>query len=105
MNSKIDFVNGVEMNREHPETFHIPSVSEKTAAKPGQFVKVGVNFIPETKEDFHCERFWVIVSENLVDRQIIKGLINNDLLYTDRHGLACDQPIELPYDAILIIHG
>lgn len=105
MANRIDFVNGVQKNREHPATFEIPSVSEKTAVKPGQFVKVGVNFVPETKDDFNCERFWVIVSENLSDRQVIKGLINNDLLYTDRHGLKCDGPIELPYDAILNIHG
>ena len=44
MNKNFTFVDGVEMNRNHPDTFHIPDADEKAAIKVGDFVKIG--FIP-----------------------------------------------------------
>ena len=65
MNKYFTFVDGVEMNRNHPDIFHIPDAGEKAAIKVGDFVKIG--FIPtsEAREmgiDM-TERMWVKVSE------------------------------------------
>ncbi len=65
MNKYFTFVDGVEMNRNHPDTFHIPDADEKAAIKVGDFVKIG--FIPTDdakKEGIDItERMWVKVSE------------------------------------------
>lgn len=106
MNSKINFVDGVASNREAPKTFHIPSDQEKAAVKPGQFIKLGVYFDKKPKDlAFDAERFWLVVSENSVERQVIKGAVNNDLVFTECHGLKCDDVIEVPYHAVLEIYG
>lgn len=48
--------NGVHMNREHPDTFEIPSIEEKKLIEPGDLVKLGF-----TTRTGWGERMWVRV--------------------------------------------
>lgn len=96
-NQNIKFTNGVEMNQQNPDTYHIPSELEKAAVKPGDNVKVGVAAIGRVSS----EKFWVLVTENDTVNQIITGTVNNDLVCTDSHGLVDGDAIEVPYYAIL----
>ena len=36
----LPFVNAVEMHKQHPDTFEVPSMKELMALKKGDFVKV-----------------------------------------------------------------
>lgn len=96
-NQNIKFTNGVEMNQQHPDTYHIPSEAEKVAVKPGDNVKVGVAVAGRV----NSEKFWVLVTENDTANQIITGTVNNDLVCTDSHGLVDGDSITVPYYAIL----
>ncbi|WP_435008061.1 hypothetical protein P12x_005330 [Tundrisphaera lichenicola] len=72
---KNQFVDAQEMNRKHPTTFEVPSDAELAAIKAGDSVKVCT-----------CdERFWVTVTE--VSEHRIAGTVDNDLIFTDEHGL------------------
>lgn len=102
-NKPLVMVNGVEMNHLHPVTFTIPTIAEKQAVKPEQFVKISVETgIPDEAE---CERFWVKVTRNDTVNQVISGTVCNDLMYTDGHGLMYRAPVKVPYNAILDIDG
>jgi molybdopterin converting factor small subunit len=69
-----EFVDAQEMNRQHPDTFDVPTAEELKALRPGMYVKVCA-----------CnERFWVLVTGR--DETGIVGIVNNDLVSTD-HGL------------------
>lgn len=68
-----ELVDGVEMNRAHPDTFEIPSDAEKQAAVslPGCYVKIGFIVEPRT------ERMWVCV-ERVNQDGTISGWLDND---------------------------
>ncbi|HSZ74676.1 MAG TPA: hypothetical protein VK779_07645 [Rhizomicrobium sp.] len=66
-------IDGVELNRQHPDTFLIPSVTERTSAKVGELVKVGVE---STERGF--ERFWVEIVNRIDDGRYV-GRVDNDL--------------------------
>lgn len=65
MNKHFTFMDAVKMNRDHPDTFHIPDADDKAAIKVGDFVKIG--FIPtDTARDMGIditERMWVKVTD------------------------------------------
>lgn len=70
------FVNGVIMHRDHPDTFEIPSDEEKAAIFPGDFVKVGFICGKDT------ERMWLEVTGTRADGWI-HGTLNNDPVITN----------------------
>lgn len=65
------FINGVEMNRLHPDTFEIPSPEEKSAIRPGDFIKVGF------KEGGETERMWLEVKA-ITPEGLFQGTLDND---------------------------
>ena len=77
----------VEINREHPTTFEIPSDEEKSKVKVGDFVKLNFLYnkqVPIPNQAGHtcsAERMWVQVT-GIEDGQY-KGEINNTPLNTD----------------------
>lgn len=80
-------INVEQMNFAHPVTFPVPMFEERAAVKPGDVVKVGVEFEPIEIEGSKVsgERFWVRVTvKNL--RGLV-GEVNNTLYMTDQHGL------------------
>ena len=82
-------LNGVEMNAFHPTTFEIPSVEEIKSLQPGDHVKVCAE----------NERFWVLLKSN--DGETLVGVIDNHLIYTDKHGLDFKMEIQFSYPSVL----
>lgn len=64
------------MKELHPDTFHAPSLEDLSKITVDSLVKIATLF--------GAERFWVKVTE--VDGDSITGTVENDLLFTDRHG-------------------
>ena len=89
-------MDGVLLNQQHPTTFGVPSEREKAGICIGAFVKIGVR-----GHDGSGERFWVQVTELTATHLV--GRIDNDLLYTDRHGLECDMLVKFEKRHILNI--
>jgi hypothetical protein len=71
---------GVDRNREHPNTFEIPSAEERENLKPGQLVKLMFRITHERKVD--VERMWVIVQEK--HSRYYVGKLDNDPYCTDQ---------------------
>jgi hypothetical protein len=87
-----EFMNGIALNKEYPDTFEIPTASEKAEIVPGDNIKVGTG----------GERFWVMVTE-IVNRHTIVGTVDNDLICTDVHGFKLGDKISVQYDHVLDI--
>jgi len=73
---KQGFVDAQRMAKKHPGTFEVPTDERLKALKPGDFVKVNAK---------PGERFWVKL--DTVKGATLTGVIDNDLVYTDKHGL------------------
>lgn len=70
------FTDAQHMAKLYPATFEAPTAAELASIQPGSLVKVCAG---------EAERFWVKVTTRTGDQ--LAGTVNNDLLYTDRHGL------------------
>jgi hypothetical protein len=68
------FINGVEMNKQYPDTFWIPSDEEKDEITAEASVKIGITF----EHDEGGERFWVLVKE--VTETGFKVTVDNHLV-------------------------
>ena len=79
---KIKFIDAQKMAKENPETFYAPSSTELDKIKKGNSVKIAIS----------KERFWVTVV--FVNNNKITGTIDNDLIFTDEHGLQFEDEIE-----------
>lgn len=66
-------VDAQKMNREHPDTFHIPTEEEINMLTVGSFVKLGFEV---NDDDATSERMWVEVTARENDDFI--GELNND---------------------------
>jgi hypothetical protein len=75
-----ELINGEEMHALHPATFEIPSWFDRYGASIGDMVKIGV------RADGSGERFWVAIIA-IADNKFI-GVIRNNLVNTDTHGLS-----------------
>ena len=75
---QIELMNGVEQNKKHPTSFHIPSDEKKSKIEVGDCVKV--------VDNQYGERFWVRVKEFISD-ELMVGEIDNKLV--------CKQPYSL----------
>lgn len=84
-NKQAQLMDGVEINRENPTTFQIPSAEEKAQLKVDQYIKVGAYTGAEDSMP-KAERFWCQVSQINDDGTII-GTINNDLVLSQFHNL------------------
>jgi hypothetical protein len=78
------FINAQEMHLRHPDTFDAPSYTELAAIRPGDSVKVCAGY----------ERFWVTVTE--ATESALTGTVDNDLIYTNDHGLSYGDTISFP---------
>src|SRR4051812_13850485 len=88
---KNQFVDAQEMHREHPTTFEVPPDTELAAIKAGDPVKVCTS----------DERFWVTVTE--VAEHRIAGTVDNDLVFTDVHGLGYGDAISFTRENVYSI--
>lgn len=73
-----------------PTTFEAPSLQDLEALKPDSLIKIHLEFLGRDQPPVQGERFWVKltdVGENLT------GLIDNELVFTDLHGLELSDQI------------
>jgi len=87
---------GVEVNRQHPDTFEIPSPEDKALVEPGDSVKA--IFEMEEPERWG-ERMWVDVVK--VKRRHIVGRLRNEPLGFPR--LACGDKVKVKFDQVIDI--
>ena len=66
-------IDGVVSNRDHPDTFHIPGLAERTSSQIGEYVKIGV----ESPLNGH-EKFWVQIVARMDNGNYV-GRVDNDL--------------------------
>jgi|LakMenEpi03Aug12_release.lakeMendotaPanAssembly.Ray.scaffolds.fasta_scaffold3486103_1 hypothetical protein len=92
-NKKIELMNAKYMNEQYPDTFYVPSDSELDNLKVGDIVKVCVN----------RERFWVEII--CFDDKKISTRIDNQLIFTDEHGLSLNDHLVINKENILDIYG
>lgn len=95
-----ELINVEQRNFANPENFKIRPFEERTSVRPGQKVKVGVEF-PQLPSGVHGERFWVHVSSK--DKQGYVGAVDNELVFTDQHGLKLHDVIRFRADNIMEI--
>lgn len=84
-------IDGAMRHAECP-TFSIPEPSVRNGCEPGAVVKIGVEFTnPKGRRRIYppCngERFWVRVTAINPMGKRYRGEVDNDLLFTDAHGL------------------
>ena len=72
----------------HPTTFEAPDRADLAAIKPGYYIKVCAG-----------ERFWVKVTEvdTTGDDLAFAGVVDNDLICTDSHGLSLGSVVRVSY--------
>ena len=83
-----EFTDASMMARKHPDTFERPGEDELEALHPGDFVKV-------------CtadERFWVKLTN--VAGENLEGVVDNDLICTDDHGLKLGDVVLIEVDHV-----
>ena len=119
----LHLIDAVERHRESPLTFEVPSEKELAAIKVGDFVRIGATFDithriagivdppirllweakigPQAARNTDAERFWVEVVA--VSPTTLRGVVNNDLVYTAHHGLTCDAEVTFERRNILSI--
>lgn len=85
-------------NRSTLGRFTVPTPEQLRSIEVGSFVKIGIEF-PETPSTalgrytiVGGERFWVII-EKITPEFNFMGVIDNDLIYSDRHGVSCGEKI------------
>lgn len=76
----MEYENGIEINKEFPDTFEIPSAAEKARIKPGTDVKVGIILPPES--GFANERVWVKVT-SVTNDGVIYGVLKSQPYVAD----------------------
>lgn len=75
MHSNVKFLNAVDMNKQNPDSFFIPSDEEIDEVSIGDFLKVCA-----------ChERFWVKVHNMYAGE--FTCIVDNDLVFTEAHGI------------------
>jgi hypothetical protein len=101
---ELQLIDGIKINKENPSTFEIPTLFEKSQIYVGQNIKIGVKII--TKEKIknlpEAERFWCIVNK-INNDQTYNVSVNNDLVYSQFHGLSFESKLIIHQKNILTI--
>jgi hypothetical protein len=101
MSERYTLIDGHLRHLLSPRTFHLPSAADIAALHPGDFIKVGVKFKGGDGKPRLGERFWVLLHS--VGPALFSGEINNDLVYSAEHGLACGDQLTVQHRHILQI--
>lgn len=86
------FINAQKMHLKNSKTFEVPNDIELSKIIEGSIVKIAIG----------GERFWCTVV-TIVDDKII-AIVNNDLIYTDKHGYILGDNIEFNKNNIYQIY-
>lgn len=89
-------IDGVEMNRQFPDTFQIPDEADRCSLSVGDFAKIGLTCAEGG------ERFWVKIAriEGEKDAPIYFGAVDNHLVVFD---IPVGEEIEFDADHVLQI--
>jgi len=79
-------IDGAKRHAKCPDTFEIPDADTRIKCKLGDVVKIGVEF-KHDELPVNGERFWVRIVRTLPSMFEYMGEVDNDLLFTDAHGL------------------
>lgn len=71
-----------ERNKQHPDTFPIPTLDDRNSLEKGQIVKL--MFAINTNGEIQVERMWVIVKN--IEGTRYSGILDNDPYSTDSFG-------------------
>jgi hypothetical protein len=77
-------LDGVIQNTLYPDTFEIPDESSRKSIQAEQFAKIVAG----------QERFWVKVIQSIPQSNSYIGRVDNDLIYTEEHGLSYNDLVE-----------
>ncbi len=93
---------GVEIQKESPDTFYLPSEESRTNLKPGDLVKLIFRMEKlSDPESLSVERMWVMVKEKNKDCYL--GVLDNDP-FGEVH-LQCGQPVCFGPEHVIQIDG
>jgi len=95
MKMNFELADCVQRNKEHPETFHIPSVDEKSLLGKGDYVKLCF----ETKSG-GSERMWVEITE--IEGNSFKGVLDNNPVVVNE--LTCGDELQFELKHIASIY-
>lgn len=93
-------IDAAKRHRENPRTFPIPSKEMISSVGRGNFVKIGAEF--PNHGNVNGERFWVRVTA--ITGSTFTGKVNNDLVYTQQHGLKLNDEISFESKHILDVY-
>lgn len=92
------------MNKQHPDTFEIPSLEFRSGLRVNEFAKVKLMLPPEEAavEKIDGEKFWIAITHRHVDGDLLiyQALVKNDLIF---HDLSCNDVIYVEPRHILTI--
>ncbi len=92
----LTLIDGVKRHANHPDTFEVPTLAEKEAVVPGNYVKLGWEETELEPGMPNGERMWVLVTGENV------GLLRNrPVVFSDK--LKFGQEVEFHSDNILSI--
>ncbi len=92
----LNLIDGVKRAANHPDTFEVPTLAEKEAVIPGDFVKIGWEDPDVMPGQPNGERMWVEVTG-----EYIGILRNNPVVFQD--ALTLGQEVKFHSDNILSI--
>lgn len=81
------------MARIYPKTFEAPSESELQSIEIGDSIKVSAD----------GERFWVQVTDVVLNDRYIVGFVDNDLILSDAHGYRYEDKIRVEFNEVYAI--
>ena len=88
-------VDGEQLNRDAPRTFHIPDLAVRRGLQPGDFAKLVFEIAVEGDEYPSVERMWVIVRERTPTGYL--GMLDNQpdaIAENDRLWLGTEVPFD-----------
>ena len=105
METHYRLIDGFERSNRDPETFDFPGFDAVSKVRPGDFVKIGVEFSPDPDTGRDGERFWVRIVRAFEPETAtcFIGKIDNDLHCSSRHGLRYGDEIGFEPNHVLAI--
>jgi hypothetical protein len=89
---KVSFIDAQQMSKDHPDTFEAPDANQLAVLQVGDIVKVCPG----------SERFWAEIKE--IEGSTITAVVDNDLIYTEQHGLQLGDYIQFEKQHIYNIY-
>ena len=105
METRYRLIDGYERHNRDPDTFDFPGFDAVSRLRPGDFVKIGVEFPADPDTGHDGERFWVRIASAFEPETAtcFIGNIDNDLHCSGLHGLRHGDEIGFEPNNVLAI--